>query len=107
MAAGLVKREVCFSDQAAGHNTTMLLIAILGISLPTLMVNIGQFNIHDEPPNPNPSPSPSPSPSPNPNQELVFASTETSAPKSRLRPPPPPPDAASWLQPYREPERGC
>ena len=50
MAAGMVKREVCFSDQAAGHNTTMLLIAILGISLPTLMVNIGQFNIHDEPP---------------------------------------------------------
>jgi len=48
MAAGMVKREVCFSDQAAGHNTTMLLIAILGISLPTLMVNIGQFNIHDE-----------------------------------------------------------
>ena len=38
MAAGLVKRTVNFSDQAAGHNTTMLFVAILGISLPTLMV---------------------------------------------------------------------
>jgi len=47
MAAGLVKREVSFSDQAAGHNITMLLVSILGISLPTLMVNIGQFGIHD------------------------------------------------------------
>ena len=67
MAAGMVKREVCFSDQAAGHNTTMLLIAILGISLPTLMVNIGQVGILRRLANPSPSPNLNPSPSPNPN----------------------------------------
>ena len=62
MAAGMVKREVCFSDQAAGHNTTMLLIAILGISLPTLMVNIGQVGILRRLANPSPSPNPNPDP---------------------------------------------
>lgn len=41
-------------------------------------------------------------------EELVFASTDTNAPESRhQRPPAPPPSATSWLQPYREPERGC
>ena len=48
MAAGLVKRTVTFSDQAAGHNTTMLFVAILGISLPTLMVHIGPLNAHND-----------------------------------------------------------
>ena len=46
LAAGLVKREVVFCDQAAGHNITMLFVAILGISLPTMMTSIGQFEVH-------------------------------------------------------------
>ena len=49
----------------------MLFVAILGISLPTLMVRIGPLNTHHETlardtsqPSPSPSPSRSPSPSP-------------------------------------------
>ena len=49
----------------------MLFVAILGISLPTLMVRIGPLITRDEtlardPSQPSPSPSRSPSPSPSP-----------------------------------------
>ena len=48
LAAGLVKREVTFDETGAGNNTNMLLISIMGISIPTLMLSIGQFEVQDE-----------------------------------------------------------
>eukprot|EP00908_Phaeocystis_cordata_P021411 Transcript_3763.p1 GENE.Transcript_3763~~Transcript_3763.p1 ORF type:complete len:369 (+),score=245.36 Transcript_3763:703-1809(+) len=48
LASGLVKREVTFDETGAGNNTNMLLISIMGISIPTLMLSIGQFEVQDE-----------------------------------------------------------
>jgi len=45
LCAGFVKRDVQFGAETAGHNSSMLMIAILGLVLPTLMTNVGQFSI--------------------------------------------------------------